>query len=64
MEGLQKVAEGLVTGARGDGVKTKSGCENVILGQNYSTVRTVHASCNYNATLVSCVFVEHNVLEI
>ena len=38
MEGHQKVAKGHVTGARGDGVKTKSltksGCENVISGQN------------------------------
>ena len=33
MEGLQKVAEGLVTGARGDGVKTKNGCEEVFWGQ-------------------------------
>ena len=31
MEGLQKVAEGLVTGARSDGVKTKNGCENTFL---------------------------------
>ena len=34
MEGLQKVAEGLVTADFGDGVKTKNGCENVISGQN------------------------------
>ena len=27
MEGPQRVAEGPVTGARGDGVKTKNGCE-------------------------------------
>ena len=31
MEGPQKVAEGPVTEARGDGVKTKNGCENVFL---------------------------------
>ena len=34
MEEPQKVAEEPVAGARGDGVKTKNGCENVILGQN------------------------------
>ena len=32
MEELQKVAEVLVTGARGDGVKTKNGCEDVFWG--------------------------------
>ena len=29
MEGLQRVAEGLVTGAGGDGVGTRNGCEDV-----------------------------------
>ena len=33
MEGRQRVAEGRKTGARGDGVKTKIGCEDVFLGQ-------------------------------
>ena len=30
----QKVAVEPLTGAHGDGVKTKNGCENVISGQN------------------------------
>ena len=34
MEGQQKVAEGHVAGARGDGVKTKNGCEDVFWGNN------------------------------
>jgi hypothetical protein len=33
MEGSQKVAVGSQTGARGDGVKTKNGCEDVFWGQ-------------------------------
>ena len=32
MEGHQRVAEGHVSGTRGDGVKTKNGREDVILG--------------------------------
>ena len=38
MEGPQKVAEGPVTEARGDGVKTKVGvnCEEVLWGQNFA----------------------------
>ena len=34
MEDPQKVAVDPVTGARGDGVKTKKGCEKLILGEN------------------------------
>ena len=37
MEEPQKVAIEPVTRARGDGVKTKNGCENLILGQNPSS---------------------------
>ena len=33
MEGSQKVAEGSEIGAHAVGVKTKSGCENTILGK-------------------------------
>ena len=32
MEGSQKLGEGSVTGARGDGVKTKNVCEDVFSG--------------------------------
>ena len=33
MEGRQRVAKGRNIGARGDGVKTKNGCEDVFWGQ-------------------------------
>ena len=37
MEGRQRVAEGRKTGARGDGVKTKNGCEvSRVLGPNFA----------------------------
>ena len=36
MEGSQKVAEGSEIGAHAVCVKTKSGCENTIFGQNFA----------------------------
>ena len=50
MEAHQKVAEAHVAGVRGDGVKTKNGCENLILGQNPSSRGVVNDYFSENSS--------------
>ena len=63
MEGLQKVAKGLVTGARSDGVKTKNGCEKLILGKNLPSRGVINNCFSENSSDLGHYFLPSHPLK-